>query len=84
MPDDLNMRPMLLLILKIMRAMLWFCIAGLVLVGGGIWYSVTKVQGRAYEHFTNADTVLFSFIAGLTIIAALLLIGVHRMLRPQG
>jgi len=83
MPDDLNMRPMLLLILKVMRPMLWFCIVGLVLVGGGIWYSVTKVQGRAYEQFTNADTVLFSFIGGLTLVAGLLLIGVHRMLRPH-
>ena len=83
MPDDLNMRPMLLLILKVMRAMLWFCIIGLVLVGGGIWYSVTEVQGRAHEHFTNADTVLLSFIAGLTMIAGLLLIGVHRTLRPH-
>ncbi|WP_108882613.1 hypothetical protein [Anderseniella sp. Alg231-50] len=83
MSGDLNQRPFLLLILKVMRAMLWFCIAGLVLVGGGIWYSVTKVQARTYEHFTSADIWLFSFIAGLVLIAVLLLVGIHRMLRKH-
>lgn len=74
---------MLLLVLKVMRAMLWFCIAGLLLVGGGIWYSITMVQGRAYEHFTNADTLLLSFVGGLTMVSGLLLLGVHRMLKQN-
>lgn len=83
MSGDLNKQPFLLLILKVMRVMLWICIAGLVLVGGAIWYSVTEVQSRAYDHFTNSDIWLFSFIAGLVVIAGLLLIGVHRMLRQH-
>ncbi len=81
MSGDLNQRPFLLLILKVMRAMLWFCIAGLALVGGGIWYSVTTIQKRPYEQFTSSDVWLFSFIAGLALVACLLLIGIHRMLR---
>lgn len=84
MVDELNQRPFLLLILKVMRAMLWFCIAGLLLVGGAIWYSVTEIQPRANDQFTSADIGLFSFIAGLVAIAGLLLIGVHRMLRQHG
>jgi hypothetical protein len=83
MSGDLNQWPFLLLILKVMRAMLWFCIAGLLLVGGGIWYSITKIQPRADEHFTSADIWLFSFIAGLVVITGLLLTGVHRMLREH-
>jgi hypothetical protein len=81
MSGNMNQRPFLLLIMKIMRVMLWCCIASLLLVGGGIWYSVTKVQARAYEQFTNADIGLFSFIAGLIVISGLLLVGVHRMIR---
>ncbi|NNJ73875.1 MAG: hypothetical protein HKP56_01815 [Anderseniella sp.] len=77
----MNQRPFLLLIMKIMRVMLWCCIASLLLVGGGIWYSVTKVQARSYEQFTNADIGLFSFIAGLIVISGLLLVGVHGMIR---
>lgn len=69
--------------MKIMRVMLWCCIASLVLVGGGIWYSVTKIQPRPDEQFTNADIGLFSFIAGLVVISGLLLIGVHRMIRRK-
>lgn len=69
--------------MKVMRAMLWCCIAGLMLVGGGIWYSITKVQIRPDEHFTNADIGLFSFIAGLVVISGLLLMGVHRMIRQH-
>ncbi|MEO1161741.1 MAG: hypothetical protein AAFW74_15040, partial [Pseudomonadota bacterium] len=61
MSGDLSQRPFLLLILKVMRAMLWFCIAGLLLVGGGIWYSVTTIENRPYEHFTSGDIGLFSF-----------------------
>ncbi len=83
MPVGLNQRPLLVLILKVMRAMLWFCIAGLVLVGSGIWYSVTEVQGRAYHQFTSADIFVFSFVAGLTLIAGLLLIGIHGLLRQH-
>ena len=81
MSGDLNQRPFLMLILKVMRVMLWICIAGLLLVGGAIWYSVTTVQGRDYAQFTNADSALFAFIAGLAVFAGLLVIGVHRMLR---
>ena len=81
MSDDFNRRPFLLLIMKVMRVMLWCCIASLLVVGGGIWYSVTKVQARPYEQFTNADIGLFSFIAGLIVISGLLLVGVHRMIR---
>ena len=81
MSGDFNRRPFLLLIMKIMRVMLWCCIASLLLVGGGIWYSVTKIQTRPYEQFTNADIGLFSFIACLVVISGLLLAGVHRMIR---
>jgi hypothetical protein len=81
MSDDFNRRPFLLLIMKVMRVMLWCCIASLLVVGGGIWYSVTKVQARPYEQFTNADIGLFSFIAGLIVISGLLLVGVHQMIR---
>jgi hypothetical protein len=83
MSGDLKQQPFLLLILKVMRAMLWCCIAGLLVVGGGIWYSITKVQPRVDGHFTTADIWLFSFIAGLVIITGLLLIGVHRTLRQN-
>ncbi len=72
-----------MLVLRVMRAMLWCCIAGLIFVGGAIWYSITTVQGRAYEQFTNGDTLLLSFIAVLTTISCLLLLGVHRMLRQN-
>jgi len=81
MSGDFNQRPFLLLIMKVMRVMLWCCIASLLLVGGGIWYSVTIVQARPYEQFTNTDMGLFSFIAGLVLISCLLLVGVHRMIR---
>ncbi|MGI9511591.1 MAG: hypothetical protein ACR2OL_01700 [Anderseniella sp.] len=83
MPGDLKQQPFLLLVLKVMRVMLWSCIAALLLVGGGIWYSITKVQTRAVEDFTGADVWLFAFIAGLVVISGLLLIGVHRMLRQN-
>ena len=83
MSGDLNKQPFLLLILKVMRVMLWICIAGLVLVGGAIWYSVTEIQPRTNDQFTSADIWLFSFIAGLVVISGLLLIGVHRMLRQH-
>lgn len=83
MQGNLRDRPLLLLVLKVMRSMLWICIAGLLIVGGGIWYSITSIQGRNYEHFTGADTMLLSFIAGLTIAACLLLLGVHRMLKQN-
>lgn len=81
MSGDLNQRPFLMLILKVMRVMLWICIAGLLLVGGAIWYSVTTVQGRGYAQFTSTDSALFAFIAGLAVFAGLLVIGVHRMLK---
>lgn len=83
MTGDLHQRPFLLLIMKVMRVMLWCCIAALLLVGGGIWYSITKVQTRVDDQFTSADIWLFSFIAGLVVIAVLLLVGVHRMLRQH-
>ncbi|MEM9471617.1 MAG: hypothetical protein AAGA00_06650 [Pseudomonadota bacterium] len=83
MPGDLSQQPFLLLILKVMRVMLWFCIAALLLVGGGIWYSITTIQVRTDGQLTNADIWLFSFIAGLVVITGLLLIGVHRLLRQN-
>ena len=83
MPSDLKQQPFLLLVLKVMRVMLWTCIAALVLVGGGIWYSITKVQSRADDTFTSEDIWLFSFIAGLVVITVLLLIGVHRLIRQN-
>jgi len=83
MQGNLKDRPLLLLVLMVMRAMLWFCIAGLVLVGGGIWFSITTVEGRTYENFTNGDTLLLSFIAALTSAAGLLLLGVHRLLKQN-
>ncbi len=83
MPGDLSQQPFLLLILKVMRVMLWFCIAALLLVGGGIWYSITRFQDRADGQLTSADIWLFSFIAGLIVISGALLIGVHRMLRQN-
>jgi len=83
MQGNLKDRPLLLLVLMVMRAMLWFCIAGLVLVGGGIWYSITTVEGRTYEHFTNGDAMLLSLIAALTTAAGLLLLSVHRLLKQN-
>ncbi len=80
MTGNLSDRPFLHLLMKIMRIMLWGCIVSLFVVGGAIWYSVTSVQGRAYEQFTSGDTMLFSFIAGLIVLSALLLFGVSRML----
>jgi len=83
MQGNLKDRPLLLLVLMVMRAMLWFCIAGLVLVGGGIWFSITTVEGRTYENFTNGDTLLLSCFAALTSAAGLLLLGVHRLLKQN-
>ncbi len=83
MQGNLKDRPLLLLVLMVMRAMLCFCIAGLLLVGGAIWYSITTVEGRTYEHFTNGDTMLLSFISALTAAAGLLLFGVHRLLKQN-
>ncbi len=83
MPGDLSQQPFLLLILKVMRVMLWFCIAALLLISGGIWYSITRFQVRADGQLTSADIWLFSFIAGLIVIAGALLIGVHRLLRQN-
>ena len=83
MAGDLNQQPFLLLILKVMRAMLWFCIAGLLLVGGGIWYSITQVQQGTDNGLASTDIWLFSFIAALVAISGLLLLGVHRMLTRQ-
>ncbi len=83
MPGNLSDRPLLLLVLQVLRSMLWICIAGLILVGGGVWYSITYIQGRSFEHFTGGDTMLLSFIAGLTTAAFLLLLGVHRILKQN-
>jgi hypothetical protein len=46
MSGNLKDRPFLLLMLRVMRVMLGICAATLVVVGGAIFYSVTKVQGR--------------------------------------
>jgi uncharacterized membrane protein len=80
MSGNLNDRPFLLLMLKVMRMMLWCCIASLALVGGAIWYSVTKIQGRAYEAFTSSDMLLFWVIGILILISAAILFGVSRTL----
>ena len=83
MPGGLSQQPFLLLILKVLRVMLWFCIAVLLLVAGGIWYSITKVQPRTADGLTSQDIWVFSFIAGLVVITGLLLVGVHRLLRQN-
>jgi len=74
MSGNLTDRPFLLLIMRVLRVMLWFCIASLVLVSGAIWYSVS--QG-----FSEMENQPLPFIALLIVVAAIILFGVSRMLK---
>jgi MFS family permease len=65
MSGNLKDRPFLLLMLRVMRVMLGICAATLVVVGGAIFYSVTKVQGRSVSELTGAETTGLGIIAFL-------------------
>lgn len=74
MSGNLNDRPFLLLFMKVLRIMLWCCIGSLALVGGAIWYSISK-------GFTDASQQPLAFIAILIALSVAILVAVSRMLK---
>ncbi|MGB7204972.1 MAG: hypothetical protein WBD37_05835 [Anderseniella sp.] len=74
MSGNLNDRPFLLLFMRILRIMLWCCIGSLLLVGGAIWFSISK-------GFTDASQQPLTFIAILIALSLAILFAVSRMLK---
>lgn len=83
MSGNLKDRPFLLLMLRVMRVMLGICAATLVVVGGAIFYSVTKVQGRSASELTNAETTGLGIIAFLLLVSLVMTVLATRILRQN-
>jgi DMSO/TMAO reductase YedYZ heme-binding membrane subunit len=83
MSGNLKDRPFLLLMLRVMRVMLGICAATLVVVGGAIFYSVTKVQGRGVSELTGAETTGLGIIAFLLLVSLVMTVLATRILRQN-
>ena len=83
MPGHLKDRPLLLLLLRVMRVMLGLCAATLLIVGGAIYYSITSVQGRGLAELTTSETAGLGIICGLLIISLVMMIAASRILRQN-
>ena len=83
MTGNLQDRPFLLLILRVMRPMLAMCAAAMLLVIGAIWYGVSEVQGRGLVTLTGLETVGLSILAALLVVSLLLFAGAGRILRQN-
>lgn len=83
MAGNLQNRPFLLLILRVMRPMLALCAAACALVGGALWYSITSVQGRGIDSLTSAETVGLGLLAAIVVVCAVLFIAAGRILRQN-
>lgn len=83
MTGNLQDRPFLLLILRVMRPMLALCAAACALVGGALWYSITSVQGRGAGTLTSGETVGLGLLAAIVVICAVLFIAAGRILRQN-
>jgi DMSO/TMAO reductase YedYZ heme-binding membrane subunit len=83
MSSNLKDRPFLLLVLRVMRVMLGICAATLVVVGGAIFYSVTKVQGRSVSELTGSEAIGLGFIAFLLLVSVVMAIMATRILRQN-
>lgn len=83
MSGNLKDRPFLLLMLRVMRAMLGICAATLVVVGGAIFYSVTKVQGRGVNQLTGAETTGLGIITFLLLVSLVMTVLATRILRQN-
>jgi DMSO/TMAO reductase YedYZ heme-binding membrane subunit len=83
MSGNLKDRPFLLLMLRVMRVMLGICAATLVVVGGAIFYSVTKVQGRDVSELTGAETTGLGIIAFLLLVSLVMTVLATRILRQN-
>ncbi len=83
MAGNLQDRPFLLLILRVMRPMLALCAAACALVGGALWYSITSVQGRGLETLTSAEMVGLGFLSAIVVICAALFVAAGRILRQN-
>lgn len=83
MSGNLKDRPFLLLMLRVMRVMLGICAATLVVVGGAIFYSVTKVQGRDVSQLTSAETTGLGIIAFLLLVSLVMTVLATRILRQN-
>lgn len=83
MAGNLQDRPFLLLILRVMRPMLALCAAACALVGGALWYSITSLQGRDLETLTSAEMVGLGFLAAIVVICATLFVAAGRILRQN-
>jgi DMSO/TMAO reductase YedYZ heme-binding membrane subunit len=83
MSGNLKDRPFLLLMLRVMRVMLGICAATLVVVGGAIFYSVTKVQGRGVSELTSTETIGLGIIAFLLLVSLVMTVLATRILRQN-
>jgi hypothetical protein len=83
MAGNLQDRPFLLLILRVMRPMLALCAAACALVGGALWYSITTVQGRGMDTLTAAETVGLGLLIIVVVVCAALYIAAGRMVRQN-
>jgi len=83
MSSNLKDRPFLLLVLRVMRAMLSICAVTLAVVGGAIFYSVTKVQGRSASELTGSETIGLGIIAFLLLVSVVMAVMATRILRQN-
>ena len=83
MAGNLQDRPFLLLLLRVMRTMLALCGAALVIVAGAMWYSITAVQGRGIGSLSGSETVGLGLIALLLVACAVLFAAAGRTLRQN-
>jgi DMSO/TMAO reductase YedYZ heme-binding membrane subunit len=84
MSGNLKDRPFLLLMLRVMRVMLGICAATLVVVGGAIFYSVTKVQGRERQRADWCrDDIGLGIIAFLLLVSLVMTVLATRILRQN-
>ena len=83
MSGNLQDRPFLLLLLRVMRTMLLLCAGTVVLVGGVLLYSITSVQGRGLDSLTSGETVGLSLILAMVIVCLVLFLAAGRILRQN-
>ncbi len=84
MSGNLQDRPLLLLLMRVLRIMLAVATAAITVVGGAIIYSITSVQNRSLDDLTAAETTAFVMLAGFVVISVALIIATTRILRQNG
>lgn len=83
MTGNLRDRPFLLLMMRVLRVMLAVCAVTMIVVGGAIYYSVTKVQGRGLDNLTPAETTGLSLLAVLLLVSVVMSVVATRILRQN-